>query len=246
MSTVVYVFVAVIFSLLFGYQLGKIFSGQALRTLADSLHRLKKDAMYKEKRLESDLHECREQLNALQQANRESPRIQEKWQQLQIEYKTLEHKYLIECEERKKEKRLAQHELEGLKIEWRTKSARTQAKDVQDAEERCQSRLKQQARMHEQEMQDALLMSKVEAVDHFEAQKDNLQTELNRATEIVERASAQVQQKREMRKNMESESLDREIRNLETEIRLHEDTKVVFTIRMERLSRYIKLLEDSL
>lgn len=246
MSTIVYVFVAVIVSCLFGYQVGKIVSGQALRKLADSLHRLKKDAEYKEKRLESDLQECREQLNALRQANRESPRIKEKWQQLQIEYKTLEHKYLIECEERKKEKRLAQVELQKLEIEWRTKSARTQAKDVQNAEEQCQSRLKQQARMHEQEIQDALLMSKVEAIDHFEAQKDSLQIEVNRAMEVVERASAQVQQKREMRKNMESESLDKEIMTLEIDIRLHEDTKVIFTKRMERLSRYIKLLEDSL
>jgi len=246
MSAVVYVFVAVIFSLLFGYQLGKNFSGQALRTLADSLHRLKKDAEIKEKNLDAELRKCREQISVLQEYNRENPGIQDELQQLQIEYKTLEHKYLIACEDRKKEERLAQLELQKLEIEWRANSARIRTMDVQNAEERCQSRLKQQAQRFEQEIQDALLMSKVEAIDHFEAQKDKMQAELTRMTESTERITAQVQQKREMRKNMKSESLDLEIVTLESEGRLNREMKEIFMKRMERFSRYIKLLEDSL
>ena len=57
---------------------------------------------------DAELDDCREQIAVLQNSNKESRDIQEELQKLKMDYQSWEHQYIIACEERKKDERIAQ------------------------------------------------------------------------------------------------------------------------------------------
>ena len=244
MLSIVYVGFAVVFALLFGYQLGKIFSGQALRKLADSLSGLKKEFAIQLQQRNAELDDCREQIAVLQKSSKESPETQEELRKLQMDYQSLEHQYMIVCEERKKDERIAKMELQKLQIELRTQEAIVCS--LESTSRFHESQLKNLEETKEKEMMDVLAMTKVEAIDHFQAQKDALKTDINRWKESQQRIPEQIKQKKDMQKNMDSQSLDQEIAILEKELQTIADVNTMTVKRIDQIQRYISVLEEAL
>lgn len=55
----------------------------------------------------------------LQKSKRENPNLQEELQKLKMDYQSLENQYMIACEDRKKEERIAQMEQQMLQLQLR-------------------------------------------------------------------------------------------------------------------------------